>query len=254
MPEPGNPQGLNRYSYVNNNPVKYTDPSGHWAETLWDIANIVWDIHEVRRNPRSLANWGALALDVGAAVVPLVPGGVGMLVRGGKALSHADEAIDAVRIAGHLTDNAREGIRLVERLAEVGRHTDEGRAIIKRLADLSTYGPREGLVVLGRFKAEAGYMNYIEKAKEVGATYFNMPASPGSDVWDALIKAGIDPWEVNRQFLDEAITRGDKFYIEADINEILRNQKYANTYLRRELEYLLSKGYEINGRWLIRGD
>jgi RHS repeat-associated protein len=26
---PGNPQALNRYSYVYNNPVKYTDPSGH---------------------------------------------------------------------------------------------------------------------------------------------------------------------------------------------------------------------------------
>ena len=26
---PGNPQELNRYSYVNNNPLKYSDPSGH---------------------------------------------------------------------------------------------------------------------------------------------------------------------------------------------------------------------------------
>ena len=29
MPEPGNPQALNRYSYVYNNPVRYTDPTGH---------------------------------------------------------------------------------------------------------------------------------------------------------------------------------------------------------------------------------
>jgi RHS repeat-associated protein len=29
VPEPGNPQALNRYSYVYNNPLKYTDPSGH---------------------------------------------------------------------------------------------------------------------------------------------------------------------------------------------------------------------------------
>ena len=26
--EPGNPQGLNRYSYVLNNPLGYTDPHG----------------------------------------------------------------------------------------------------------------------------------------------------------------------------------------------------------------------------------
>ena len=29
VPAPGNPQSLNRYSYVYNNPLKYTDPSGH---------------------------------------------------------------------------------------------------------------------------------------------------------------------------------------------------------------------------------
>jgi hypothetical protein len=30
VPEPGNPQALNRYTYVYNNPLRYTDPSGHW--------------------------------------------------------------------------------------------------------------------------------------------------------------------------------------------------------------------------------
>jgi hypothetical protein len=29
VPEPGNPQSLNRYTYVYNNPLRYTDPSGH---------------------------------------------------------------------------------------------------------------------------------------------------------------------------------------------------------------------------------
>jgi pyocin large subunit-like protein len=29
LPDPYNPQALNRYSYCLNNPVKYTDPSGH---------------------------------------------------------------------------------------------------------------------------------------------------------------------------------------------------------------------------------
>ena len=29
VPEPGNPQALNRYSYVYNNPLRYTDPSGY---------------------------------------------------------------------------------------------------------------------------------------------------------------------------------------------------------------------------------
>ena len=29
VPEPGNPQSLNRYAYARNNPLKYTDPTGH---------------------------------------------------------------------------------------------------------------------------------------------------------------------------------------------------------------------------------
>ena len=32
VPEPGNPQDLNRYAYVRNNPLGYVDPSGHWLE------------------------------------------------------------------------------------------------------------------------------------------------------------------------------------------------------------------------------
>ena len=31
VPDPFNPQSLNRYSYVLNNPLIYTDPSGYWA-------------------------------------------------------------------------------------------------------------------------------------------------------------------------------------------------------------------------------
>ena len=32
MPNPGDPQSLNRYAYVQNNPLRYTDPSGHMPD------------------------------------------------------------------------------------------------------------------------------------------------------------------------------------------------------------------------------
>jgi len=46
VPEPFNPQSLNRYSYTLNNPLKYTDPSGHLVEfgpggAEYDVAGIV---------------------------------------------------------------------------------------------------------------------------------------------------------------------------------------------------------------------
>ncbi len=38
MPEPGNPQALNRYAYVLNNTLRYTDPSGHAESAAGDMA------------------------------------------------------------------------------------------------------------------------------------------------------------------------------------------------------------------------
>ena len=35
VPQPGNPQSLNRYSYVLNNPLRFVDPSGHAAVDFW---------------------------------------------------------------------------------------------------------------------------------------------------------------------------------------------------------------------------
>jgi len=32
VPNPGNPQALNRYSYCYNNPLRYVDPTGHYSE------------------------------------------------------------------------------------------------------------------------------------------------------------------------------------------------------------------------------
>ena len=40
VPSPADPQSFNRYSYVYNNPLNATDPTGHFVETVWDAANI----------------------------------------------------------------------------------------------------------------------------------------------------------------------------------------------------------------------
>jgi len=49
VPEPGNPQALNRYSYVLNNPLRYTDPSGHTVRSALDL------IRRYREDIKSIA-------------------------------------------------------------------------------------------------------------------------------------------------------------------------------------------------------
>ncbi|MGI9610641.1 MAG: RHS repeat-associated core domain-containing protein, partial [Acidimicrobiia bacterium] len=58
VPSPGNPQNFNRYSYVRNNPVNYTDPTGHCGITdlldcgeqlaglAVDVAEVSWEFYD----------------------------------------------------------------------------------------------------------------------------------------------------------------------------------------------------------------
>ena len=51
----GNPQALNRYSYVNNNPLKYSDPSGHSVYLSEAEANkLAASLHSLADNFRDL--------------------------------------------------------------------------------------------------------------------------------------------------------------------------------------------------------
>jgi hypothetical protein len=44
---PMNPQALNRYSYVQNNPIRYVDPTGHFGDTVHDDGSVTFHLtHE----------------------------------------------------------------------------------------------------------------------------------------------------------------------------------------------------------------
>jgi RHS repeat-associated protein len=74
LPDPYNPQALNRYSYCLNNPVRYTDPSGHVPlDTIADALFLLYDggkylLDQSDENKRNL-EWSAAS-----AIVPYVPG------------------------------------------------------------------------------------------------------------------------------------------------------------------------------------
>ncbi|WP_080066679.1 RHS repeat-associated core domain-containing protein [Ruminiclostridium hungatei] len=87
------PLSLNLYTYCYSDPIMYSDPSGNIpVETILDVLSIGWSFSDFVRNP-SWANFGYLAWDVAATIVPYAPGSYTAkgIKAGTKILSRADE-------------------------------------------------------------------------------------------------------------------------------------------------------------------
>ncbi|MCC5807758.1 MAG: RHS repeat-associated core domain-containing protein [Opitutales bacterium] len=57
--EPNNLQNYNRYSYVLNNPLSYTDPSGYFIDKAWD-----WAKSTVKGVAQSIVSWALASIPV----------------------------------------------------------------------------------------------------------------------------------------------------------------------------------------------
>ena len=235
MPEPGDPQALNRCSYVLNNPIKYRDPSGHWVKTAWDIANVGWSIYEVKRDP-SLLNIGALVVDVAAMALPFVPAGVGLVMRGGKTatkvVTHGDEAVNAVRVAGHLGDAAQAHLRF----------TLVGKTIIPDVlkqfgGDLVRGTNSIPDAFEGRRVTAIGRWDDTQVAAKRGARTLDDPA-----------------WTLDRNadWILDAIASGDVIELVSAVNKgNLEHRLFDVTAFARELDALLQAGYTRVGNYLV---
>ena len=138
------PQDLNRYAYCRNNPMKYVDPDGHAADTVWDLVNIGMGIASFAYNVKTGNVSGAIVDAVGivgdsaAAVVPFLPGGV---ATGIKAYRAADTAADALKAA-------RKGGEAVEQKAKAGSKVAlaGGNAAISEVRTFRHYGYAEDAI------------------------------------------------------------------------------------------------------------
>ena len=88
--DPGDPHSFNRYAYANNNPYKFVDPDGRAAEAFWDAFNIGLGVSSLIDNVReghygsAIVDAAGVVVDSAAAVIPLVPGGAGSLIKVGR--------------------------------------------------------------------------------------------------------------------------------------------------------------------------
>jgi hypothetical protein len=130
-------QGYDRYAYSNNNPVRYTDPTGHWIESAVDIAFIAYDIYDISQNGLNWENGLSLAADVAGLALPFVTGG-GLLVR---AATHADDVVKAVNTVDNVIDTAN----AIDNAIDAGNAADNLTDMVKLGDDL----PDDALVCCG---------------------------------------------------------------------------------------------------------
>lgn len=93
------PQRLNLYAYGLNNPYRFVDPDGNWAEAVFiEGPSIAVGIHSFVQNIKG-GNYGDAAIDAGgiiadgaAVLAPGVPGGVGLGIKAKRASKYSGGA------------------------------------------------------------------------------------------------------------------------------------------------------------------
>ena len=206
VPEPGNPQALNRFSYVLNNPLKYTDPTGHWVNNDWIESDWDWQAKTPWQGKERGEAWATYYNRVGchgdngeglvmAAAAPFI--GVG-LIAGGE-LAYAGASYTASKLTPLIPP-------ALERLKSWWDSVSEsGIRIPGGIAKQST----SEAAMAARAQVEAGTRLYrigttgISKAGEAQFWALEHPLSPGY-----IARYGIPPQNVaEANFIETAILR-----------------------------------------------
>ena len=209
------------YSYCGNNPVNMVDPTGHIVETVLDAASAAWSTTEMINNP-SLENGLYLLWDIASIFLPFVPGSY--VARGTKLLveatTHVDEVVEVgTKIVDDVTKNVDNVAKNVDKAS--GKATDLVKVVPQKVIG---HNPE-----------------YIELSKTLGTKPFSVP----DRIWAAMTDT--EKWAANKKSLDRAISKGSEFVLATPINKVK-----PRSFLRKEIDYLMSRGYKYSCGKLVK--
>ncbi len=165
--------------HVHNNPMNYTDPSGHWLESAWDAISLGMGVNSFRNNVRE-GNVGAAVLDgvgivvdAAALALPAIPGGVSAAIRGARGVDAAVDVVQAVSQTDEIVDVVRYADEAVDAAGGTARYGDE---VVDLVTDCLTNSFAAGTVVMTDYgqvsieEIEVGTMvlAYNEETGEIG--------------------------------------------------------------------------------------
>ena len=96
--------GISPYAICNNSPMVFVDPDGEVIGFVFDMTSVGFGVHSLVQNIKAGNVWAAVGdgagilVDVVAAAIPVVPGGVGYIRHGAKAADAFDDAVDLSKI------------------------------------------------------------------------------------------------------------------------------------------------------------
>ncbi len=106
--------------------------------------------------------------------------------------------------------------KITSKVAEAGRAADRAAGVAANVK------------VIGHFP------EYVELSKELGTKPFSVPKG----IWDKMTAA--EKWAANQKFLDRAAKAGKEFILATPIEQVRPGSFYE-----KEIEYLLSQGYNL---------
>jgi len=109
--------GVNLYVYCSGNPVKYIDTTGMWVESAWDIFSLTVGVHSFVGNVKegnvgsAIVDGVGIVIDAAAVALPIVPGGVGVAIKGARAVDAAKttKKVADTKKKSTITENAAKG-------------------------------------------------------------------------------------------------------------------------------------------------
>lgn len=141
------PLSLNLYTYCHNNPVSGTDSTGHFLDTLLDIASLAYDIYSFAKDPTSS---GALdvALDIVGLAAPGIPSaglkaGAHLAGVAYRAAGAAHGLSKAVGVVAAVSKNGDTALKLTDTVKDAKKASKIARTGYSKLStDALTQGKR----------------------------------------------------------------------------------------------------------------
>ena len=241
IPSSGSPTGWNRYAYANYNPINYNDPSGHLA--LLAIAAIVVGVGLIAGAIDAAIqqhNTGEVDLVQTATVAAVATGvaalGAGALVATGVVTVTASAGAVAATTTATTGVTAAASNGLEDELQAASQVGNMSQELVQKLAQVSTQNPGSSNVSIGLWDYAPSYTTF---GANNGFTYLDMPNNLYGIIKNS---ATLDFWQVNAQFLDDAIDAGKTFILSTPYQEIVT--QFTSSSAFREINYLFGAGYK----------